>query len=81
MAFQNTMPSHGPGKLKKREDLRAVGTEKEKSLYHPQDSFYSSLGAEYNKNHVSIDLFLFSSAATYMDTTTLGTYLNLIDTF
>jgi protein transport protein SEC24 len=65
------MPSSGPGKLKKREDLRIVGSEKEKSLYQGQDTFYATFGAECSKNHVSIDLFLFSSAATYMDTATL----------
>lgn len=41
IAFQNTLPSLAPGKLKKREDNAILGTPKEKTLFVPQDDYYT----------------------------------------
>lgn len=72
IAFQSVLPSAGNGKLKKRDDPKAVGTDKEKTLLVPQDPFYTTLAADCAKHNISIDLFLFTSG-NYVDVATLST--------
>ena len=43
VTFQTSLPATGPGKLKKREDMSLLGTPKEKTLFVPQDEFYTKL--------------------------------------
>ena len=38
--FQACLPSSGPGALAPREDLKALGTERERTMFVPQDDFY-----------------------------------------
>lgn len=70
IAFQSILPSIGPGKLKKRQDLGLIGTEKEPTAYQPQDPFYEQLAQTCVKDGVSVDLFLFTDSS--IDVVTLG---------
>jgi len=72
IAFQSVLPSAGNGKLKKRDDPKAVGTDKEKTLHVPQDPFYTTLAADCAKHNICVDLFLFTSG-NYVDVATLST--------
>ncbi|KAK7913407.1 hypothetical protein WMY93_013618 [Mugilogobius chulae] len=45
--FHTSLPiAEAPGKLKNREDKKLVGTDKEKSLFQPQVSFYNTLAKD-----------------------------------
>ncbi|KAJ1512405.1 COPII coat Sec23p-Sfb3p heterodimer component [Coelomomyces lativittatus] len=68
--FHSTLPSLGSGALKNRHDPRLYTTEKEKTMYLPQDPFYSDLAEVAVVQGVSFDLFCFSFG--YMDMATLG---------
>ncbi|KAF8928335.1 hypothetical protein EDD21DRAFT_383268 [Dissophora ornata] len=68
--FQTSLPTYGPGALKHRDDSKLYGTDKERTLYAPQDDFYKKLGETCVDAGLSIDLFLFPNA--YVDVATLG---------
>ncbi|KAJ3068826.1 COPII coat Sec23p-Sfb3p heterodimer component [Podochytrium sp. JEL0797] len=68
--FQTSLPTHGPGALKNREDVKLLGTDNEKKLYEPQEYFWRKMGEDYSKYGISVDLFLFPSA--YIDVATIG---------
>lgn len=70
--MQTSLPSIGPGILKNRDDPKLYGTEREKGLFAPQDNFYPQLGSECVQSGVSIDLWLFPPANTYVDIATIG---------
>ncbi|KAF9280905.1 COPII coat Sec23p-Sfb3p heterodimer component [Linnemannia elongata] len=70
IVFQTSLPTHGPGALRHRDELKLYGTEKEKTLYAPQDDFYKKLAETCVDAGLSIDLFLFPNA--YVDVATLG---------
>ncbi|KAI3365115.1 hypothetical protein L3Q82_010226, partial [Scortum barcoo] len=69
--FHTALPiAEAPGKLKNREDKKLIGTDKEKSLFQPQVSFYNSLAKECVAQGCCVDLFLFPNQ--YVDVATLG---------
>ncbi|KAJ0060435.1 hypothetical protein NL108_011530, partial [Boleophthalmus pectinirostris] len=69
--FHTSLPiAEAPGKLKNREDKKLVGTDKEKSLFQPQISFYNSLAKDCVAQGCSVDLFLFPNQ--YVDLATLA---------
>ncbi|TSK14801.1 Protein transport protein Sec24C [Bagarius yarrelli] len=69
--FHTSLPiAEAPGKLKNREDKKLVGTDKEKTLFQPQVSFYANLAKECVAQGCSVDLFLFPNQ--YVDVATLG---------
>ncbi|XP_030629651.1 protein transport protein Sec24C isoform X1 [Chanos chanos] len=69
--FHSSLPiAEAPGKLKNREDKKLVGTDKEKSLFQPQVSFYNNLAKECVAQGCCVDLFLFPNQ--YVDVATLG---------
>ncbi|KAJ3231258.1 COPII coat Sec23p-Sfb3p heterodimer component [Chytriomyces hyalinus] len=68
--FQTTLPTHGPGALKNREDAKLLNTENEKKLYEPQEYFWRKMGEDYSKHGICCDLFLFPNA--YVDVATVG---------
>lgn len=70
IVFQTGLPSVAPGKLKKREDSSLLGTPKEKTLFVPQDDYYSKIAKSCTENGVCFDLFLFPNG--YMDIATIG---------
>ncbi|XP_049848433.1 uncharacterized protein LOC126315235 isoform X2 [Schistocerca gregaria] len=65
IAFQASLPSHGPGSLKQRDKLSAYGQDEEKHLYVPQSKFYTKVANEYAKSFVAFDLFVCSNV--YVD--------------
>ncbi|KAK7122366.1 hypothetical protein R3I94_019479 [Phoxinus phoxinus] len=69
--FHSSLPiAEAPGKLKNREDKKLVGTDKEKSLFQPQVSFYNTLAKECVAQGCCVDLFIFPNQ--YVDVATLG---------
>ncbi|KAI8615643.1 Sec23/Sec24 trunk domain-containing protein [Chytriomyces sp. MP71] len=68
--FQTSLPMHGPGALKNREDAKLLGTDNEKKLYEPQEYFWRKMGEDYSKFGICVDLFLFPNA--YIDVATVG---------
>ncbi|XP_051968721.1 protein transport protein Sec24C-like isoform X3 [Xyrauchen texanus] len=69
--FHSSLPiAEAPGKLKNREDKKLLGTDKEKSLFQPQVSFYNTLAKECVAQGCCVDLFLFPNQ--YVDVATLG---------
>lgn len=38
--FTTTLPTQGVGKLKNREDMKLVGSDKESSLFVPENNWY-----------------------------------------
>uniref|UniRef100_A0A3B4AWB8 SEC24 homolog C, COPII coat complex component n=1 Tax=Periophthalmus magnuspinnatus TaxID=409849 RepID=A0A3B4AWB8_9GOBI len=69
--FHTSLPiAEAPGKLKNREDKKLVGTDKEKSLFQPQISFYNSLAKDCVAQGCCVDLFLFPNQ--YVDVATLA---------
>ncbi|CAF0839748.1 unnamed protein product [Adineta steineri] len=69
--FSTTMPiAMAPGKLSNREDKKALGTEKEKTLLSPVNNIYTKLGEECAQNGCAVDLFVFPN--NYYDLATIG---------
>jgi protein transport protein SEC24 len=70
IAFHTCLPTLGPGTLKNRDNMKQLGTEKEKQLFVPQDPFYEKLAQTCVDNGVSVDLFL--APHHMVDLTTIG---------
>jgi protein transport protein SEC24 len=70
IVFQTALPSFGPGALKNREDVKILGTDKERSMYEPQEFFWRKMGQDCASNAVCVDLYLFPN--TYTDVATIG---------
>ncbi|XP_077202303.1 protein transport protein Sec24C isoform X2 [Paroedura picta] len=69
--FHTSLPiAEAPGKLKNRDDKKLNNTDKEKTLFQPQTSFYSNLAKECVAQGCCVDLFLFPNQ--YLDVATLG---------
>lgn len=68
--FQSTLPSTGLGRLKNREDPKAVETEAESKLLTCQDEFYRGKANLCSRQQICVDAFLFSSQ--FMDVASLG---------
>lgn len=73
--FQTCLPTIGPGILKNREDNKLYGTDKEKTLFVPQDPFYRLTAEECVEYGIGVNLFLFPSQ--YIDVATLGKFFTL----
>lgn len=68
--FLSSLPIIGPGALKPREDTKLYGTDKEKTLFVPQDPFYRTTAEECVDAGIGVNLFLFPTQ--YIDVATLG---------
>ncbi|XP_064000993.1 protein transport protein Sec24C isoform X2 [Pogoniulus pusillus] len=69
--FHTSLPiAEAPGKLKNRDDKKLVNTDKEKTLFQPQTSFYNNLAKDCVAHGCCVDLFLFPNQ--YLDVATLG---------
>ncbi|KAJ2162373.1 COPII coat Sec23p-Sfb3p heterodimer component [Coemansia sp. RSA 552] len=69
-AFQTALPTFGPGSLRQRDDVKLHNTDKERTLYEPQDSFYRDWAVKLVEEGISCNLYTFPSA--YMDLATLS---------
>ncbi|KAM6442109.1 protein transport protein Sec24C isoform 2-T4 [Liasis olivaceus] len=69
--FHTSLPiAEAPGKLKNRDDKKLMNTDKEKTLFQPQTSFYNNLAKDCVAQGCCVDLFLFPNQ--YLDVATLG---------
>jgi protein transport protein SEC24 len=73
--FQTNLPVLGPGQLKPREDHKLLGTENEHNLFAPSSVYYENKAAEFARQQIAVDLFLFSPQ--YTDVATLGSLTKL----
>lgn len=73
--FQTRLPTVGPGMLKHRDETKLQGTDKEKTLFVPQDPFYRNTAEEAVEAGVGINLFLFPSQ--FIDVASLGVLAGL----
>lgn len=71
MVFASTLPTTGPGNLKARDDSKLYGTDKEKSLLTPADTFYDTESKVCVKHGICVDFFLCHHA--FIDVATIGT--------
>ncbi|KAI8147373.1 Sec23/Sec24 trunk domain-containing protein [Fennellomyces sp. T-0311] len=69
--LQTILPTAGPGALKMRDDPKLHGTDKERTLFAPQDALYTAMGKECVNEGVCVDLWAFPMNA-YVDISTLG---------
>lgn len=65
-----TLPSVGPGALKRRDDPKLLGTAKESTLLGAASTFYKTFPIDCSRSQVSVDMFLFGAA--YTDVATLS---------
>ncbi|XP_062435934.1 protein transport protein Sec24C isoform X1 [Rhea pennata] len=69
--FHTSLPiAEAPGKLKNRDDKKLINTDKEKTLFQSQTSFYNNLAKDCVAQGCCVDLFLFPNQ--YLDVATLG---------
>ncbi|NXH66744.1 SC24C protein, partial [Hydrobates tethys] len=69
--FHTSLPiAEAPGKLKNRDDKKLINTDKEKTLFQPQTSFYNNLAKDCVAQGCCVDLFLFPNQ--YLDVASLG---------
>ncbi|XP_030047656.1 protein transport protein Sec24D [Microcaecilia unicolor] len=69
--FHSSQPTaEAPGKLKNRDDRKLVNTDKEKTLFLPQNNVYENLAKECVANACCVDLFLFPNQ--YVDIASMG---------
>jgi len=62
--FLSSLPTVGLGRLKNREDPKAIGTEAESKLLVCQEEFYRGLANRCSRQQICVDTFLFSSQFT-----------------
>ncbi|XP_068114146.1 protein transport protein Sec24C isoform X3 [Hyperolius riggenbachi] len=69
--FHTSLPiAEAPGKLKNRDDKKLINTDKEKTMFQPQTTFYNNLAKDCVAQGCSVDLFLFPNQ--FVDVATLG---------
>ncbi|SCV67581.1 BQ2448_5192 [Microbotryum intermedium] len=68
--FQTSLPTTGMGALKHREDTKLYGTDKEKTLFLPQDPWYRATAEECVEAGIGVNLFLFPTQ--YIDVASLS---------
>ncbi|WFC94878.1 COPII subunit [Malassezia brasiliensis] len=65
-----SLPSLGPGALKRRDDPKLYGSPRESSMLTPGSPFYKTFPIECSRHQVSVDMWLFGAA--YNDVATLS---------
>jgi len=75
LIFASQAPVSGFGKIKRRDDYKLYGTDKEKTLYVPQVDDYDQLAKKCLEKRVCVDLFCY--APEYFDLATIGQVCNL----
>jgi len=77
IVFTSSLPSAGPGALKNREDNKLLGSDKETTLFTPQNSYYDHKAKNSDKSvldcvkaGIAVDLFFCHHS--YADVSTIG---------
>ncbi|KAG4094588.1 Sec23/Sec24 trunk domain-containing protein [Neocallimastix lanati (nom. inval.)] len=68
--FASSIPSYGPGTLRVRQDNKLLGTDKERSLYEPQDNWYKQIAQKCATGGITVDTFLLPTE--FIDVATVG---------
>ncbi|KDE04517.1 hypothetical protein MVLG_05083 [Microbotryum lychnidis-dioicae p1A1 Lamole] len=68
--FQTSLPTTGMGALKHREDTKLYGTDKEKTMFVPQDPWYRATAEECVEAGIGVNMFLFPTQ--YIDVASLS---------
>ncbi|KAL7416970.1 hypothetical protein BDY24DRAFT_426217 [Mrakia frigida] len=68
--FQTSLPTFGAGALKPRDEPKLQHTDREKTLFVPQDIFWRNLAEECVDAGVGVNMFLFPNQ--YIDVATIG---------
>jgi protein transport protein SEC24 len=74
--FATQAPVSGLGKIKRRDDYKIYGTDKERSLFLPQIEDYEKIGKFCLEKRIGLDAFIF--AQEYFDLTTIGQAINIV---
>jgi len=71
LVFNSSLPvNEAPGRLKTKDEHKLLGTDREKTAFRPQTSYYEKLGKECAKSGVRVDLFLAHNG--FIDLATIG---------
>ena len=70
--FQTSLPTFGAGALKPRDEPKLQHTDREKTLFVPQDIFWRNLAEECVDAGVGVNMFLFPNQ--YIDVATIGEF-------
>ena len=68
--FQCSLPQNGVGPLTSREDVKMLGTDKERTLFEPQDYFWKKMAQDLSIAGVCTDCYFFPSS--YIDISSIG---------
>lgn len=74
LMFGTQAPTTGLGAIKRRDDFKVYGTDKERTLYVPQVEDYSEWAKQWLIKRISVDMFCF--APDYFDLATIGHICN-----
>lgn len=74
IVFQSSLPNIGPGALTTRDETAIYGSDKEKTLFRPQEPSWQDLAEECAEAGVGVNLFLFPSQ--YIDVASIGTNIH-----
>ncbi|KAF9517526.1 hypothetical protein BS47DRAFT_1371371 [Hydnum rufescens UP504] len=75
MLFQSSLPNFGSGALSTRNEVSLYGTDKEKTLFQPQEASWQDLAQECAEAGVGVHMFLFPTQ--YIDVTSIGIVASL----
>lgn len=75
LCFQSNLANCGMGKLVSRDKGDLYHTDKEKTLWVPQNDFYQRLSATAAESAVTVDLYI--CANSYVDVATMGSMVNV----
>eukprot|EP01128_Nolandella_sp_AFSM9_P000797 TRINITY_DN1091_c0_g1_i1.p1 TRINITY_DN1091_c0_g1~~TRINITY_DN1091_c0_g1_i1.p1 ORF type:complete len:949 (+),score=215.97 TRINITY_DN1091_c0_g1_i1:67-2847(+) len=70
LVFTGSLPTLGPGRLQKRDQMARPETPDEKKMYAPQGDFWEKMGAVSATKGVGIDFFVATNS--YVDLATIG---------
>lgn len=70
VVFASALPSMGEGKLRNREDLKLLNTDKEVSMMLPEENYYKTFALDCSRFQISVDTFLFANQ--FIDVATIG---------
>jgi len=71
LVFNSSLPvKEAPGRLKTKDQQKLLGSDREKTAFSPQSSYYDQLGEECVKSGVRVDLFM--AHHSFIDLATIG---------
>lgn len=74
MLFTSEACNYGPRPVSRRDEVAVLGTDKEYSLFSPQDEHWTQIGEELAERGIGVDLFIFPSQT--LDVATIGMWMS-----